>query len=444
MFAGLLQRGTLKNSIAVTSLLKAAHVALSFVIGVVLARGLGPDQYGRWAFALALVALLSIPAQLGLPNLVVRETARYRLQGAWGKVRGLLRRADQVALAVNASLMLLAGGLIMWTGQAPTGNTALYGWALLMVPLTTFTDLRAAALRGLHRPASAQLAEHLLRPLLFLGAIAVALALHTLSPESAMALNVLAAAGALLLASRLLTDRSPSELEHARPEYETTHWRRSVLPLTLISAMTLANHQIDLILLGVLTTSVEVGIYRVATQGAMLVAFTLTTINLVLAPQISRLHFGGEQAELQRLVTRAARTTLLSALPLAALLMAFGEPILATVFGEAYAGGRTALAILCMGQLANAAMGPVGNLLNMTGHPGDTARGFAIGAASNIALNIALIPSFGIEGAAAATAASVTLWNLLLNLQARRRLGINSSAFALTGRLAAQPRGARS
>lgn len=98
-------------------------------------------------------------------------------------------------------------------------------------------------------------------------------------------------------------------------------------------------------------------------------------------------------------------------LPVALGLIVFGKPILATVFGPEYAAGALALAILCVGQLLNAGFGSVGNILNMTGHERDTVLGVAIGAISNVALNLLLIPPLGIDGAAIAIAMSLLIWN---------------------------------
>src|SRR5680860_1330791 len=52
--------------------LKAVGMLLRFGVGVVLARLLGADGYGIYAYAMALVGLMQVPVQLGLPNLLVR------------------------------------------------------------------------------------------------------------------------------------------------------------------------------------------------------------------------------------------------------------------------------------------------------------------------------------------------------------------------------------
>jgi O-antigen/teichoic acid export membrane protein len=110
----------------------------------------------------------------------------------------------------------------------------------------------------------------------------------------------------------------------------------------------------------------------------------------------------------------------------------FGEELLITAFGPEYAGGYLALVVLATGQLLNAAAGSVGALLNMTGHARDTVAGLLAGAILNATLNLVLIPLYGIEGAAYATAITFVFWNVLLHRKVRQRLGIESSAFLPT------------
>jgi O-antigen/teichoic acid export membrane protein len=203
---------------------------------------------------------------------------------------------------------------------------------------------------------------------------------------------------------------------------------RSMLPLSLLSGMQIINTQADVVMLGLFTTSEEVGVYRAATQGAMLVVFFLSAINLVIAPYISQLSTAGKKEQLQRLATTSARATLLAAAPVAAAFVLFGEPILSIVFGEEFAPGHVPLAILCVGQLVNAAAGSVGMLLNMSGHERDTARGVAVATVTNVILNLILVPRLGMTGAAIATAVTLVIWNALLCRQVWVRMGIQSTA----------------
>ena len=67
----------------------------------------------------------------------------------------------------------------------------------------------------------------------------------------------------------------------------------------------------------------------------------------------------------------------------------------------------------------------------MTGHERAAARIMALCVAANIALNAALIPLWGLAGAATATALATAMRNLLMLAYTRRVLNINASAVSL-------------
>ena len=106
-----------------------------------------------------------------------------------------------------------------------------------------------------------------------------------------------------------------------------------------------------------------------------------------------------------------------------------GEWLLVTLFGSEFGGAYWPLLILGLGQLANAGFGATAMLLNMTGFERDVTRVVAIAAGLNVGLNLALIPFFGVIGAAVATSVSLLFWNVWLWQVVRWRLGVSSLAF---------------
>lgn len=409
--------------------LNVTNALLALATGVLLARALAPSGYGVYAYALAWIQLLLIPTTVGLPALVTREVAIYGAHRDWSRLRGLLLRANQVVLALSLALMLLAGGATwLIAGSHEPSSTTLW-LALPLLPLLGLAALRGACLRGLHRVLFAQLPETVVRPTLFLGLIGtIWLFGARLTPERAMGAQVFAVTGAFLLGAVLLWRCLPREVGSATPAYATRAWAASALPFLLMGGLNLINYQTDLIMLGWFRSAGEVGVYRVAGVGAGLVVFVLGAANALLAPSIAALYARGERHRLQRIMTQSARLVLLCALPVALVLILFGRRSLAAIFGDEYAVGATALAILAAAQLANAATGSVGQLLSMTGHERDAARGIGLSALVNLALNALLIPRWGMNGAAAATAASLITWNVLLALLVHRRLGLHSTA----------------
>lgn len=434
-------QGTLRQHLAQAAAGSAA-LALSskllmLLTSVLLARWMGVEGYGVYATAMALVLLLTVPTGLGLPVLLVRLFASYRVHQQWGLMRGLLIRGNQAVLGASLVMALIAAAAI-WGLEDRLGlvHTAVYILALALIPLTALSAMRSTALRGLHHVILGQLPENLVMPALFLALVAgwwLALGgSAALSPELAILARIVATAAAFGVGAALLLRRIPATVRRAAPEYQPRAWARAALPLLFIAGINIINMQTDILMLAALRGSASAGVYQAAVRGAELVAFALVIVNMTIQPSLARLHAAGDKARLQRLATWGARSAAAAALPLAAVMILWSGPIMAAVFGADFARGAIALAILSAAQLVNAFTGPANSLLDMTGHQNDTLKAMVAGVVTNVALNALLIPRWDIAGAAIATATSLIVWNLLLVILVRRRLGVNATAIGRT------------
>lgn len=412
--------------------IKLGSTVLNVVLAIVLARALGVEGFGVYSFVFALITIMAIPAQMGLPNLVVRETAKAQAVGDWALMKGLWRWSSLMALAMSAALMAI-GGLAAWVFAAnlPEGGLAVFYWGLVLVPLVALGNLRGAALRGLRRVVQGQLPEFILRPaflvVLVLG-LHFGLSARALTASDAMMLHALASLVSFAIGAWMLMWARPAEM--AAEQHRTTHpgaWLRSALPLGIVAGVQIVNQNIGLVVLGVSSPPEEVGIYRVALQGASVVSLGLMATNLVVAPHIARLYQQGDMVRLQRLVKYTARVILSFSLPATLLLVVFGQALLLLLFGSEFAAAYIPLIILCAGQTVNSATATVAALLNMTGHEQDVAFAVALGAIINLTASLVLLP-WGAPGVALAGALGLASWNLLLWRRARQRLGIESSA----------------
>jgi O-antigen/teichoic acid export membrane protein len=97
-------RGQLLKGVIGTGTLKIANMGLALVSSVLLARLMGAEGYGVYGFAMAVVSLLAIPIQLGLPQFIVRQSALYVQQSDYAGMRGLLIRTNQIVLVISVLL----------------------------------------------------------------------------------------------------------------------------------------------------------------------------------------------------------------------------------------------------------------------------------------------------------------------------------------------------
>src|SRR5688500_8840376 len=85
--AGTLKRRLVGGAVGAFGL-KIANTALILCTSALLARLLGAESYGMYALAIACVTLLEVPAQLGLPTLLIRWTAACAATADWPRLRG--------------------------------------------------------------------------------------------------------------------------------------------------------------------------------------------------------------------------------------------------------------------------------------------------------------------------------------------------------------------
>jgi O-antigen/teichoic acid export membrane protein len=104
---------------------------------------------------------------------------------------------------------------------------------------------------------------------------------------------------------------------------------------------------------------------------------------------------------------------------------------LGLLFGQAFTAGYLPMVILIGGHVVAALLGAFNGLLNMTGNEAAGARAIAVGAFVNLVLNIALIPVYGMVGAATATLISALVWHGMLSWGIRKHVGIRPTVFGI-------------
>jgi O-antigen/teichoic acid export membrane protein len=190
----------------------------------------------------------------------------------------------------------------------------------------------------------------------------------------------------------------------------------------------MANNYLTTLMVGTLDGPRSAGVYSVVQKGAELIVVLLVASNMPLAPAIARMHARGDRQGLEHATERVAQAAFLASAPIAAAFLVFPGVYLG-IFGTGFQAGATALTILALGQLVNAAAGPAGNVLLMTGHEHAAVRGIGAGLLANLILGAILIPPLGATGGAIAFASSLVLWNVILAVLARQRVGVNVTAF---------------
>jgi O-antigen/teichoic acid export membrane protein len=423
--------GTLASGSAAALGFKLAGTGFVALLQLLLARVLGPEGFGHYAYALSWVGILAILAGCGLDIAASRFVPAYASTGQWYLLAGFTRRAIQLSVSAAAVLAvgLAVSTILLGDRLVPSLEQTLLV-ASLLLPFFVLLQILASLLRSLKQILLAVAPQSALRPVVLgLGVAALYLALpRGLTASQVMALDVAVTAMLALLSLVLLRGELPAEGRQAIPAFRTRRWLATSLPLLAISSVRLTVDRLAVVLIGVFVGTTESGVYLVASQLTLLMGFGVLAVGTIAAPMIAELHAGGRTADLQRLATLGARGAFAFALATGGFLVLLGRPILG-LFGNTFEAAYPALLILVAGQIVNSAAGPVGLLLAMTGHEGQAARVAAAVGGLQLVASVALIPVLGTVGAALATTFAAIVWNVLLVRRVSARLGIDPAAF---------------
>lgn len=411
--------------------IRLLSMALAFLVGVQLARQLGAESYGVYGWVMAVAAILALPAEFGMPQLLVREVAANNTRSNWTLVRGILRWSDQAAWSVIALIGLIC--LVLWMlGIGADSNypaqTMLLGVAT--IPFAVLVRLRGAALQGFGHVVRGQLPEAIVRPaLLSLSLVLVYLSGTALSTDLALILGTLAAAFAFITASVMLREVMPSDVMNAPPETEAGRWWKSALPMALTEGMRALQGNVATILMGWLATAAAVGHFRIATAVAGMISVPITLAIIVGSPVIARLHAEGDRRRMKRLLPWLAASMTAGSILLSLPIFLAGDWLIAGIFGHEFTPSVGPLLVLCLGGIIYSAIGPSFILLNMTGHEARVTSAFLVSVVVLVVLAAPLIYHFGAEGAAAANSICFVMSNLLMWRDSKKLLQIDSSVF---------------
>lgn len=404
--------------------------ALNFVVAVVMTRWcFGKAGYGVFSFAMAVFNVMCILAGLGVERLLVREVARCLVHQTWGLLHGILRWATRTVGI--ASLALTAAGLVVVyvlheTGWCEPQKGHALMIALIGLPIFAISILRQSTMRGLHHVLTGIAPDLLVTPVVFLALLLVArlFAARWLTPQSAMALNVLALAVTLVVGILLLRRVLPKQVLAATPEYHSQSWLRSTLPFTLVSGMFVLSSRPSVIMLGLMVDDAAVGAYSAALRGAEIIMLIIVSMNTVLLPTVAHLYAKKDVAQLQRVVTVTVRAVCAVSGVVSILLVVYGRWFL-WLFGKEFTVDAHTLSILCLGQFVSSVAAYSANMLTMTGFERAAAHGIAYSAVLNIVGNLVMIPLWGVNGAAIATSFSLVAGNLYMAWVMYQRTGID-------------------
>ncbi len=409
------------------ALLYAGSTVIMFLVGVLLAGLLGAAGYGTYALALTIATLAGLAAEFGLPVLAMRETGKARSDGNWAALRGLIFWSDRVIFCL--SLMLIAATFAVFFLLAPNRSSAFWPtilWAVALLPFVGIGKLRSFVLLALDQIFSSQFPILIVRPLFFsAGCLALYMFHGVLTPQSAMGAQVMGAVMAMLVLMMLYHRHRPSELAVARPAFDVRNWLHAGLPMGLTEGLRLLQGQLGLLLVGLLASAAQAGVYRVADAVAQLTALSASIVGTAATPMFARLWKAEDREGIELVSVQAAWAMVLGAMALGLPLALTGQWLFPMIFGAEFTESASVFWILWGGTVLASCGGLSLTLANMTGHHALSTQSFLIIAAVNIGVGGSLSSAYGATGAAIGSAIGLISGTIWCSWQLYRRTGLN-------------------
>lgn len=428
-FSGDGLRATLARTVFGGAFFQLANVALMFLIGVQLARGLGPAGYGIYAFALASVSLLGIVTEFGFPQVALRETSIATATQDWGLLRGIAIFGP-LSVGVTSVVMLVATELFFRFSSLkidPVSRQTLE-LGLLLIPLVAQAKISSYMLMGLQRILIGQFGNLVLRP----GSFALLIALVVvwrggLTPLQAMGLQVAGTFLTLVFAVSSFLALLPSEARRATARIQTHNWLAAAWPMAMTEGLRVAQGQLSVVLLGALSTAAQTGLFRVADSTATMCGVTVSLLNSIVISMFASLWAKRDLGRLQMLASVTTIAVMAGAVALSVPVALFGRPLFRLFFGTSFGAAYPTFLISCLANCSYGIFGLAGSLLNMSGNERQVTKAIAISLAVSVSLAILVIPFWGGRGAAMANVTGAFVWTILSWRNARSRLGIDTS-----------------
>ncbi|MBA3342506.1 MAG: flippase [Gemmatimonadaceae bacterium] len=376
--------------------LGASEVAARFIgfyATALLARKLGVDAFGVLGFATALMSYFGIALTVGFGDIGAREVARdpsaaRRLAADATGIRLL------IAVAGIASIAFISFAVI----SSAIHRTVLLVGMMVLVSLALDTSW---VYRGLSRNRTAGLALLLAQSAYLAGVIVL-----VSSPKDVVRVPLIQFAGDMLAAFMLLgllfgrTIPRPSLIGGMALLRQSGFITVSRLLRALIVTF-------DILLLALLASNSDVGLYTAAYRVCLLVTTIAMATHVVFLPGLVESAAAGPE-RVTTVMSRSLSLTSAVIIPLVVGGIVLAEPLLAFLFGAEYGAAAVAFQLLLASIGVLAIHGIAHNVFVAMHQTGREAVIFGAAAIVNIGLNVILIPRYGLIGAAFATLAAET------------------------------------
>lgn len=417
-----LQRKIAKNAVH-NFLVKAIALSFGFVASVVVARYLGPEKYGVYAFVIWALSTAGLLANPGISTTITKYVSEYWGRKDFPAVGAIVSRLFRVELLAGflASLLLflLAPCISRWYNN-PDLSAYLRVAALVVMPLGLmwFYNGLFTGLQRFDLIAKVNLVVSPVTVIAFLLVIHFGGTIEWLVAVSALA-NLLFFANYLY---HKKTKFSMIGRGTAGRDFGGRLLKFSATAFVVLLLDAIIWERFGIFFLSVYSTPSEIAFYNVAfifsSRTMILLPGALTGI---LLPAMSEVYGGGNKQELAKVHVNSTRYLAMLSFPLCLGGIAIARQLFPVLYGSSYQPASLVFALLLVGGIVGSTATSSVMLLYAAERQNVVLRAGIISALVNLLASWLLVPVLASKGAALAVGCSQTLGGVIMITYAYRR-----------------------
>lgn len=391
---------------------------LATISAVIIGRNIGASIYGEYSYTIAILSILSVFTIFGFDNSMLFLINKYKLRSK-KELDQLLTAGLIISVVISALCVALLNTDIIKLIAKPQYIMMLKIISPILI-LMTLNKLLFTYMRILSGVRSSVLINDIGYPVLKL--LIIIFGIYFWDPRKTLIVSFYLST--IFTSIVYVYYGKSASFNFAIPQKDVLkELTQYSLPLLLTSALVIILARLDIIFVGKMIDERSVGIYNMVFQVAVLLSFVNNSVTVVYVPVISQLFVEKKLDELRKKFKNISYLVYFITLYLFGFTVIFSKEIL-SIFGDEFVAGSMVLIILSIGQLINNFSCLAGYMNSMTGHPEYALYDSIIALVMNSVLNYTLIPIYGINGAAFATAVTILFRSVFHQFMVWRNLSV--------------------
>lgn len=395
--------------VGITFIASMISMLFGFVITVLLGRYLGAGDLGLYRMVYTIYGIAMLFAAIGIPVAIIKYVAEYKEDR--NKTNSIVSAGVITSLLLGIGfsvLFYLSSGIFEEIFKMP----GLAGLLKILSPVFPFALVGGVllgmlnGLREMKKYGTAMIIQSILMMV-----VSILLIYFGFGVAGVVIGVVLASVGWCLYL--LMITREYFEITFEGYVDNTKKMLLFGAQIFGTNAINMINYQADIIMIGYFLTVTDVGYYAVAVGLSKFFWIIPQAIQSITYPATSEYWSKNNHSALQVMIDKSMKYTACVLVPIGLGVGFFANDIISLMFGDGFVQAVLPLHILIVGTVVFGLIKSIGTSVTGMGRPDIALKLVCISAATNIVLNILLIPTYGITGAAAATATSLIIGSLL-------------------------------